>query len=215
LFFSPLQPMSQFPGVQFLTSASAPSQFPPDLGWEMAVAGRSNCGKSSAINAVLGRHGLARTSRTPGRTQLYNYFEVAPGKRLVDLPGYGHASVPGAIRATWGPMADALRQRESFAAVLLVVDCRRGVGELDLALVDWAARAPEHTHILLSKADKLPRGQAMAALREAESALQGLGSCQLFSALKGTGLDDARRVLRRWLAERKEITPAGLPPGQK
>jgi GTP-binding protein len=210
--------MSQFPNVQFLTSAAAPAQFPADQGWEVAVAGRSNSGKSSAINALLGRHGLARTSRTPGRTQLYNYFELAPGKRLVDLPGYGHASVPGAIRATWGPMADALRQRESFAAVLVVVDCRRGVGELDLALVEWAGRAPERTHILLSKADKLPRGQAMTALREAQAALQGLGSCQLFSANNGTGLDDARGVLRRWVAEsriQKEITPAGLPPGQE
>jgi GTP-binding protein len=193
--------MSQFPGVQFLTSAAAPVQFPQDLGWEMAVAGRSNSGKSSAINALLGRHGLARTSRTPGRTQLYNYFEVSPGKRLVDLPGYGHASVPGVIRATWGPMADALRKRESFAAVMVVVDCRRGVGDLDLALIEWAAREPARTHVLLSKADKLPRGQAMTALREAGDALQGLASCQLFSANKGTGLDDARAVMKRWLAE--------------
>ena len=193
--------MSQFPGVQFLTSASTPAQFPQDLGWEMAMAGRSNSGKSSAINALLGRHGLARTSRTPGRTQLYNYFEVTPGKRLVDLPGYGHASVPGAIRATWGPMADALRTRECFAAVMVVVDCRRGVGDLDLALIQWAARDPSRTHVLLSKADKLPRGQAMAALREADSALAGLASCQLFSAQKGTGVDEARGVLKRWLAE--------------
>jgi GTP-binding protein len=201
--------MSQFPGVQFLTSAAAPMHFPPDQGWEMAVAGRSNSGKSSAINALLGRSGLARTSRTPGRTQLYNYFEVAPGKRLVDLPGYGHASVPGAIRATWGPMADALRNRESFAAVMVVVDCRRGVGELDLGLIAWAARDPSRTHVLLSKADKLPHGQQLAALREAEVALQGLATCQLFSAQKGTGVDNARAVLKRWLAKEKEITPAG------
>lgn len=206
--------MSQFPGVQFLTSASVPAQFPPDRGREIAFAGRSNSGKSSAINALLGRHGLARTSRTPGRTQLYNYFELAPGKRLVDLPGYGHASVPGAIRATWGPMADALRQRESFAAVMVVVDCRRGVGELDLALVDWAERGPELTHVLLSKADKLPRGQALTALREAQAALQGIASCQLFSANNGNGLDDARAILRRWVSQ-KEITPAGSPPGQE
>jgi GTP-binding protein len=196
--------MSQFPGVQFLTSAAAPSQFPPDQGWEVAVAGRSNSGKSSAINGLLGRNGLARTSRTPGRTQLYNYFELTPGRRLVDLPGYGHASVPGAIRATWGPMADALRQRESFAAVLVVVDCRRGVGELDIALVEWAARPPERTHVLLSKADKLSRGQAMTALREAQAVLQGLGSCQLFSAHNGTGMDEARAILRGWLISEKK-----------
>jgi GTP-binding protein len=196
--------MSQFPGVQFLTSAAAPAQFPPDQGWEMAMAGRSNSGKSSAINALLGRNGLARTSRTPGRTQLYNYFEVTPGKRLVDLPGYGHASVPGAIRATWGPMADALRNRESFAAVMVVVDCRRGVGELDLALIEWAAREPGRTHVLLSKADKLPRGQAASALREAEAALLGLASCQLFSAHNGTGADEARAILRSWMRSEKK-----------
>jgi GTP-binding protein len=201
--------MSQFPGVKFLTSAAAPEHFPPDRGWEVAVAGRSNCGKSSAINALLGRHGLARTSRTPGRTQLYNYFELAPNKRMVDLPGYGHASVPGAIRATWGPMGEALLRRESFAAVLLVVDSRRGVGDLDLGLLEWAGRPPERTHILLSKADKLPSGQQIAALRAAKVALEGLASCQLFSAHKGTGLDDARAVLRRWLLESKEIAPAG------
>lgn len=200
--------MSQFPGVQFLTSAAAPAQFPPDRGWEIAVAGRSNCGKSSAINALLGRHGLARTSRTPGRTQLYNYFELAPNKRMVDLPGYGHASVPGAIRATWGPMGDALRRRESFAAVLLVVDSRRGVGDLDLGLLEWAGRPPGRTHVLLSKADKLPSGQQITALREARAALEGVASVQLFSAHKGTGLDDGRAVLRRWMLESKEITPA-------
>jgi GTP-binding protein len=196
--------MSHFPNVQFLTSAAQPAQFPADRGWEAAVAGRSNCGKSSAINVVLGRHGLARTSRTPGRTQLYNFFELQPERRLVDLPGYGHASVPGEIRATWGPMADALRQRECFDGVLLVVDSRRGVGELDIALLDWADRAPERTHVLLSKADKLPSGQAKAALREATAALEDRASVQLFSAHKGTGVDEARGLLRRWLAEAKK-----------
>lgn len=196
--------MSQFPAVQFLTSAAAPVHFPPDQGREVAVAGRSNCGKSSAINAILGRHGLARTSRTPGRTQLYNFFEVASGKRIVDLPGYGHASVPGVIRATWGPMGEALLQRESFGAVLLIVDCRRGVGDLDLGLLEWAGRPPQFTHVLLSKADKLPSGQQISALREARAALQGTASCQLFSAHKGTGMDEARAVLKRWLFEEKK-----------
>lgn len=203
--------MSQFPDVQFLKSAAAPGHFPPDHGWEMAVAGRSNAGKSSAINSVLARKGLARTSRTPGRTQLYNFFQLAPDRRLVDLPGYGHASVNAATRATWGPMGEALRQRRSFGALLLVVDIRRNVGEMDLGMLDWAARPPEFTHVLLTKADKLSRGQALAAMRVAETALAGRGSVQLFSALKGTGLEDARKVLRRWLVSgtAKEITPAG------
>jgi GTP-binding protein len=200
--------MSQFPEVEFLKSVAKPGQFPPDTGWEVAVAGRSNSGKSSAINAVLGRKGLARTSRTPGRTRLYNYFTLAPGQRMVDLPGYGHASVHFSTRETWGPLGDELLQRESFGALLLVVDIRRGVGELDLGLLDWAGQPEGFTHVLLSKADKLPRGQAMTALREAEAALAGRASVQLFSAHKGTGLEDARKVLRRFMREGKEITPA-------
>lgn len=200
--------MSQFPDVEFLISVAAPGQFPADSGWEVAVAGRSNAGKSSAINALLARRNLARTSRTPGRTQLYNYFSLAPGRRMVDLPGYGHASVHAAIRATWGPLGDALLQRRSFRALLLVVDARRGVGELDLGLLDWAARPPEFVHVLLSKADKLGHGESLKMLRESQAALDGRGGCQLFSAHKGTGLEEARAVLRRWMREYKEITPA-------
>ena len=200
--------MSLFPDVQFQKSVALPPQFPPDRGWEVAVAGRSNCGKSSAINALLSRKGLARTSRTPGRTQLYNYFDLAPGRRLVDLPGYGHASVRAAIRETWGPLGEALRQRQSFAALLLVIDSRRGVGEQDLGLLEWAARPPERTHVLLSKSDNLPKGQALQALREAKAALDGIASVQLFSAHDGSGLDEARAVLSRWSREHKEITPA-------
>jgi GTP-binding protein len=188
--------VSQFPEVQFIKSVAAPGQFPPDEGWEIAVAGRSNAGKSSAINAVLSRKGLARTSRTPGRTQLYNYFQLAPGRRMVDLPGYGHASVHASTRATWGPLGEALRERASFAALLLVVDARRGVGDLDLGLLDWADLPAGQVHVLLTKADKLARAQSLTALRQAEEALTGRGSVQLFSATKGTGLDQARGVLR-------------------
>jgi len=214
LFFSPFRRpwtlpdvMSLFPQVQFQKSVALPSQFPPDQGWEVAVAGRSNCGKSSAINALLARKGLARTSRTPGRTQLYNYFDLAPGRRMVDLPGYGHASVRAAIRETWGPLGEALRHRQSFAALLLVVDSRRGVGELDLGLLDWAGRSPDRTHVLLSKSDKLAQAQGMKALKEAKAALAGQAGVQLFSAHSGAGLDEARAVLLRWSRE-KEITPA-------
>jgi GTP-binding protein len=202
--------VSQFPEVQFIKGVAAPSQFPPDQGWEVAVAGRSNAGKSSAINSILARKGLARTSRTPGRTQLYNYFQIAPGKRLVDLPGYGHAQVDAATRARWGPLGEALKQRQSFGGLIVVVDIRRGVGELDLALLDWAARPPERTHVLLTKADKLGRGQQLAALREAGRALEGRASVQLFSSLKGVGLEEARKVLRAWMSSGsgKEMTPA-------
>jgi GTP-binding protein len=191
--------LSQFPEAQFLKSVAAPGQFPPDHGWEVAVAGRSNAGKSSAINALLARKGMARTSRTPGRTQLYNYFQLAEGRRMVDLPGYGHAAVDAATRATWGPLGEALRERASFAALLLIVDVRRGVGEMDLGLLDWAGLPPQNVHVLLAKADKLPRGQALTALRAAEAALAERASVQLFSAHKGTGLEEARGLLRRWM----------------
>jgi GTP-binding protein len=194
--------VSQFPEVQFLKSVAAPGQFPPDEGREIAVAGRSNAGKSSAINALLARKGMARISRTPGRTRLYNYFELSPGQRLVDLPGYGHAKVNAAVRESWGPLGEALRQRQCFTALLLVVDVRRGVGELDLAMLDWAGRP---AHVLLAKSDKLPRAQSQQALHAAELALVGRAGCQLFSAHKGVGIDEARAVLRRLL---KEITPA-------
>jgi GTP-binding protein len=197
--------VSQFPAVQFLKSVAAPGQFPPDEGIEIAVAGRSNAGKSSAINALLARSGLARTSRTPGRTQLYNYFQLAPGQRLVDLPGYGHAKVNAAVRETWGPLGEALRRRGCFKALLLVVDIRRGVGDMDLTMLDWAGRRPEATHVLLAKADKLPRAQKLGALKQAQTALAGRATCQVFSAHEGLGLDEARAVLRGLL---KEITPA-------
>lgn len=210
LFFSPLRkanpkPVSHFPTVEFIKSVAAPGQFPEDTGCEIAVAGRSNAGKSSAINALLARKGLARTSRTPGRTQLYNYFQLAPGQRLVDLPGYGHAKVNAAVRESWGPLAEALRRRHSFTALLVVVDIRRGVGDLDLAMVDWAGRGPTATHVLLAKADKLPHGQRAPVLRAAEGLLAGRASCQLFSAHSGLGVDEARAVFRGLL---KEITPA-------
>jgi len=197
--------VSQFPAVEFLKSVAAPGQFPEDTGREIAVAGRSNAGKSSAINALLARKGMARTSRTPGRTQLYNYFQLGPGQRLVDLPGYGHAKVNAAVRESWGPLGEALVRRSSFSGLLLVVDIRRGVGELDLAMLDWAGRDPVNTHVLLAKADKLPHGQRAKALRAAEQALAGRASCQLFSAHAGLGLEEARGVFRRL---QKEITPA-------
>jgi GTP-binding protein len=190
--------VSIFPQVRFQVSVAAPGQFPPDSGWEVAIAGRSNAGKSSVINALLGRKGMAKTSRTPGRTRLYNYFELSPGKRLVDLPGYGHASVNEATRTSWEPLGEALLERESFQALLLVVDSRRGVSDMDLGLLDWAQCPPEFTHVLLNKSDKLGRGEAMGALRTAAKALEGRASCQLFSALRGEGLEEARKVLSRW-----------------
>ena len=201
--------MSQWPQVEFLTSASAPEHFPVDEGWEVAIAGRSNVGKSSAINSILGRRNLARTSRTPGRTRLFNYFGLVPGYRMVDLPGYGHAEVNASTRETWGPMGEALRQRQSLQAIILVVDSRRGVSDLDLALLEWAGLPGPAAHVLLSKSDKLNRSEGAQTLKAARGLLEGQASSQLFSSLKGDGLDEARAVMKRWIATgiRKERAP--------
>jgi GTP-binding protein len=193
-----LENVSRFPEVRFLTSAAAAAQFPPDIGAEVAFAGRSNAGKSSAINAIAQRQGLARTSKTPGRTRLLNFFELAPAKRLVDLPGYGYANVPAATRRRWLPLIDALRTRASLTGLFVIVDCRRGLTAGDEGLLEWAQ--PLHrVHVLLSKADKLNRGEAAAALRAAAERLSGRATAQLFSALKGTGVGEAQETLAAWL----------------
>ncbi len=192
--------MSRFGGVRFLISAAAPAQFPPDQGAEVAFAGRSNSGKSSAINAIVHHQGLARTSKTPGRTRLINFFELASGQRLVDLPGYGYASAPEAQRRTWQGLIDALRARAALRGLFVIVDVRRGLTDADLQLLEWAGE--RQAHVLLSKADKLGHGQGSAALRTAVERLAGRASVQLFSALKGTGLKDAQDTLEAWLAGR-------------
>jgi len=190
--------MSRFSQARFLISAAVPQQFPLDVGTEVAFAGRSNAGKSSAINAITHRQALARTSKIPGRTQLLNFFELAPGQRLVDLPGYGYADVPAAQRRTWPPLIEALRTRVSLKGLFVIVDARRGRQDGDENLLGWVS--PSHAiHVLLSKADKLNRGEAVAALRAAEAGLAGRATVQLFSSLKGTGVREAEDTLEAWL----------------
>lgn len=191
--------MSRFDGARFLISAAAPAQFPADLGAEVAFAGRSNAGKSSAINAITRRHGLARTSKMPGRTRLLNFFELAPSRRVVDLPGYGYAAAPAAERRAWLPLIEALRTRASLRGLFVIVDSRRGLTAGDAGLIDWADDA-HRLHVLLTKADKLNRSEAAAALRAASQALAGRGTVQLFSALQGTGVREAQETLAAWLA---------------
>ncbi|MFZ1098225.1 MAG: ribosome biogenesis GTP-binding protein YihA/YsxC [Steroidobacteraceae bacterium] len=192
--------MSRFPGVRFLTSAASPGQFPPDIGGEVAFAGRSNAGKSSAINAIVRRQGLARASKAPGRTRLVNFFELDAGRRLIDLPGYGYASAPATERRTWAPLIDALRARASLRGLFVIVDARRGITAGDEGLLEWASPA-HRVHVLLSKADKLNRSEASRALGAAAAQLQGRASLQLFSALKGTGVEEAQRTLESWLGQ--------------
>lgn len=188
--------MSQYPDARFLTSANRARQFVPDEGVEVAVAGRSNAGKSSAINVIVGRRGFARVSKTPGRTRLVNFFALAAGRRLVDLPGYGYARVAAATQEHWGALIQSyFETRRSLAGLLLVVDARRGLGEFDQRMLALAESVASPVHVLLTKADKLKRGQAARALSEARQLLGDAASAQLFSALKATGVDEARERL--------------------
>ena len=191
--------VSQFSHARFLISAAAPGQFPPDLGAEVAFVGRSNAGKSSAINAITQRNALARTSKTPGRTRLLNFFELAPNRRIVDLPGYGYARGPEEERVGWRPLIDALSGRESLRGLFMIVDSRRGLLEGDAGLLGWAAGLP--VHVLLSKADKLNRSESARVLRETQAALGDRASVQLFSVPAKTGVIDAQRKLLAWLED--------------
>jgi GTP-binding protein len=192
--------MSQFPDAKFITSANAPGQFLPDSGREVAVAGRSNAGKSSAINVIVNRRQFARTSKTPGRTQLVNFFELREGQRLVDLPGYGFARVAASVRQHWGRLlSDYFEQRESLSGLVLVVDVRRELGDFDRRMLAFAGTVGVPVHVLLTKADKLKRGKAATALLSVKKELGDTASVQLFSALNRSGVDEAREVLEKFL----------------
>jgi len=196
--------VSRFAEARFLVSAARSAQFPPDRGVEIAFAGRSNAGKSSAINAILARRGLARTSKSPGQTRLLNFFELAPGRRIVDLPGYGYARASARERIAWPPLIDELRARDSLRGLFLIVDSRRGLTELDAALIEWAQPELRGVHVLLSKADKLTRSEASRALQLARTLLDERASVQLFSALRDVGRAQAQRQLLDWLAQAGE-----------
>ena len=196
--------MSAFPHARYLKGAHEPTQFVADTGAEVAVAGRSNSGKSSAINALTQRHSLARTSKTPGQTQLINFFELEPDRRLVDLPGYGFAKVPRPLQEHWKRLLEAyFRDRESLAALFIVMDARRPLGEQDWQMLEYARARGRAVHLLLTKADKLNRSEAVTTLAKARRETKGVATAQLFSSTAGTGVDDARSVLRRCLREKK------------
>jgi GTP-binding protein len=194
--------MPSYPHVRFLTSAAEARQLAPDVGREIAFAGRSNAGKSSALNAITERSGLARVSRTPGRTQLINFFELAPDRRLVDLPGYGFAKVPENIRRRWLELMEHyFNVRESLVGLVLIVDSRRGLKAEDAAMLEWVLARGRRAHILLTKSDKLNRQEADRVLRETrEACIDGGVTAQLFSVLARRGADEARAVMDGWLA---------------
>jgi GTP-binding protein len=194
--------MSAYPNVQFLTSANAIAQLPPDTGVEVAIAGRSNAGKSSAINAITGRKGLARTSKAPGATRLINFFELEPGRRLVDLPGYGYAKVSGSMREHWGALLEAyFAKRQALKGTIIVMDVRHPLTPHDEGMLELSRGRKIPVHILLTKADKLGRGagaQSLAGVRRNLAKLPGV-TVQLFSAHSGEGLVAARSAIERLL----------------
>jgi GTP-binding protein len=191
--------------ARFLISAAKLSQCPEDVGAEVAFAGRSNAGKSSAINSLTNQNSLARTSKTPGRTQLINFFDLnVEGIRIVDLPGYGYAKVPIAMKEHWQKHLDAyLQRRQCLRGVVLVMDIRHPMKEFDEMMINWCESTGVPLHILLTKADKLKRGPAQATLlkikKETRERLADKVSVQVFSALKKTGVDQLRNRLDSWL----------------
>jgi len=192
-----------------MISAAAAAQFPHDSGAEVAIVGRSNAGKSSAINAILGRRNLARTSKTPGRTRLLNFFELAPQSRLIDLPGYGYAAGPREERAGWAELIEGLSPRQSLRGLMLVVDARRGIMAGDQQLMDWAESIGQPVHVLFSKSDQLTRAEGQRLLKASAPALAGRGSAQLFSAHEGAGVLEARAQLDRWLDQKESPGSTG------
>jgi GTP-binding protein len=195
--------MSRFRNARFVASAHEAHELPPDSGLEIAFAGRSNAGKSSAINAITGRRKLAFVSKTPGRTQTINFFDLGEDRRLVDLPGYGYASVPQSERAHWAKLiSEYLQQRASLAGLVVIVDSRHAFKPLDLQLIGWYAPSGLPLLVLLTKSDKLRSRDAAAALEHARADLARLypqGSAVLFSATAGTGVPAVQSLLHGWL----------------
>ena len=193
-------------------------QLPSDSRCEVAFAGRSNAGKSSAINALANHTRLAFVSKTPGRTQHLNYFRLDEGKYFVDLPGYGFAKAPEEVRSQWeGLLAPYLRQRQPLRGLVLIMDSRHPMTELDKQLLDWFAATEKPVHILLSKADKLTYQEQVRAIRTVQDELQTIGSgytAQTFSSFTKSGIDEAERLLATWLdigIREEKLAPSDQP----
>ena len=188
--------------AKFLISASQSSQFPTEQGFEVAFAGRSNAGKSSALNALCDNKNLARTSKTPGRTQLINFFSLDEQRRLVDLPGYGYAKVPENMRREWQQlMEDYLSNRPYLVGLVIIMDIRHPLKDYDLQMLQWCQHFGTASHVILTKADKLKRGPAQQSLLSVKRTLKDEGfdtSVQVFSALNKTGIDVLQAKLNSW-----------------
>ena len=213
--------MPLFQQATFLTTVAHLRDLPQDAVREVAFAGRSNAGKSSAINTLAGRVRLAYVSKTPGRTQHLNYFTLAEGRYFVDLPGYGYAKAPVEIRSQWeGLIGPYLSKREQLAGLVVIMDIRRPLTDLDLRMIDWFRPTGRPIHILLSKADKVSRQDQTKILRSVKAELATWGgaelySVQLFSSLKKTGVEEAEGVLAGWLGLENKGPPDKGGPGAK
>ncbi len=188
--------------TSFLTSAPDINALPPDTGIEVAFAGRSNAGKSSALNTLTRQNSLARTSKTPGRTQLINTFRLADEKRLIDLPGYGFAKVPLAVKEKWQKsLGEYLMKRQSLKGLVVLMDIRHPLKDLDQQLIHWAVQSNLSVLLLLTKADKLspgPRKKTLLEVREASLAFMGDVTVHTFSSLSKQGLTELEQVLDSW-----------------
>ncbi len=191
--------------AQFLLSALQLKDAPPDEGCEIAFAGRSNAGKSSAINAITNQNSLARTSKTPGRTQMLNFFTLDESHRFVDLPGYGYAKVPEDVQKNWGKALETyLQKRQSLRGVFILMDIRRPLTDLDWQMIELCRHCTLPLHIALTKADKLSRGAAKGTLQKVQATLlreagEAEISVQLFSAPHKSGIEEAHALLDRWM----------------
>jgi GTP-binding protein len=191
--------------TRFLTSAPDIRALPDDSGIEVAFAGRSNAGKSSALNTLTRQNSLARTSKTPGRTQLINTFHLADNKRLIDLPGYGFAKVPLEVKEKWQKsLSEYLIKRKSLKGIVVLMDIRHPLKDLDQQLVHWAVQSGLSVLILLTKADKLspgPRKKTLLEVRDASMAFMGDVTVEAFSSLNKFGLTELEQVLDRWFSD--------------
>ena len=191
--------------AHYLLSALRLQDAPPDRGFEAAFAGRSNAGKSSAINTIVGQKSLARTSKTPGRTQMLNFFALDEERRLVDLPGYGYAKVPNGVQQHWGKALQVyLKERQCLRGVFLLMDIRHPLTEFDWHMIEWCRHCKLPLHIALTKADKLSRGAAKGVLLKVRAAVEREAgevgvSVQLFSAPDKLGVEEAHTLLDRWM----------------
>lgn len=208
------RPKQSFRQAVYLDSIHNLSQLPPDQGTEVAIAGRSNAGKSSLINRLCDQNALARTSKTPGRTRQLVFFQLDPQRHLVDLPGYGYAKVSGDLKRHWqGLIHSYLERRKALVGLVVVMDVRHPLKGSDVELVEWAGSRGLALHLVLTKADKLGRGKQAEALMQVRRRVDPRVGVQLFSATAGQGLDELRQTLSTWLNAR-QAADEGSTPGQ-